>query len=229
MNSILSERLKKSREEKKLTQQQLSDIIAEEYDGNISRTSIARYETGGREPDSHTLTLLSLALNVDVDYLLGKKETKHQEAINEQIRDFMGYLNDIISNDNEVINDTVYKILDDVRSFIGLGLANNTLEQIAHFIYLLQLALSSYYSHPLEKSLTQLEDQLKKTFELSRKMIFKDSIENMVQFVNKYGLESIDESMELILCGYYGSYMDDEDIPVCIKPLIKKYKESKRK
>ena len=60
--------LKKIREAKNLTQQNIADML------NIQRPTYTRYENGEREPDFETVLKLSEILEVSVDYLLGKTD-----------------------------------------------------------------------------------------------------------------------------------------------------------
>lgn len=64
MEQDFSERLKKYRREKALTQQELADIL------QISNKTISRWESGGGYPDVSMLVPLARALNVTVDDLL---------------------------------------------------------------------------------------------------------------------------------------------------------------
>lgn len=57
-------RLKDLRLKKKLTQQQLGDII------HVSKVSISGYERGERSPDTETLKDLANYFEVSIDYLL---------------------------------------------------------------------------------------------------------------------------------------------------------------
>jgi repressor LexA len=60
------DRLKELREERNMTQIELADILC------IRNTSISRYETNEREPDSETLTNIAELFNVSTDYLLNR-------------------------------------------------------------------------------------------------------------------------------------------------------------
>lgn len=62
------DRLKKRREDKELTQQQLGKLI------NVSDATINRYERDLREPGIETIKLLSRVLDCSTDYLLGLAE-----------------------------------------------------------------------------------------------------------------------------------------------------------
>lgn len=69
-----SERLKKSRKEKKLTQKDLAKLVG------ISRSLISDYENQNINPTIRNLTKLANALNVSSDYLLGIELEPTQEA-----------------------------------------------------------------------------------------------------------------------------------------------------
>mgnify|MGYP003370866330 FL=1 len=58
-------RLKELREQKNLTQAQLSKFL------NISASTIGMYEQGRRFPDENLLKHISQYFNVSIDYLLG--------------------------------------------------------------------------------------------------------------------------------------------------------------
>lgn len=64
------ERLKKLRESKKLSQQQLAEKL------NINRSTYARYELGQTQPDFETLEKLADFFEVSTDYLLGRTDEK---------------------------------------------------------------------------------------------------------------------------------------------------------
>lgn len=70
----VSTNLKKLRNEKGITQNELSKAL------NINRATYAHYETGRREPDIQTLKLLAKYFNVSVDYLLGNINDKNSES-----------------------------------------------------------------------------------------------------------------------------------------------------
>lgn len=62
---MFSDRLKELREEKGLTQMQLAEIL------NISKSAIANYESGLREPkDNQLWKKIASYFNVTVDYLM---------------------------------------------------------------------------------------------------------------------------------------------------------------
>lgn len=79
--SNFAERLKFLRENSGLTQQGVADIL------NVSRATIAGYETKGKQPDYEKLTKLAEYFNVSVDYLLGRSNTRNVDVIEEAIKD----------------------------------------------------------------------------------------------------------------------------------------------
>ncbi|WP_100373109.1 helix-turn-helix domain-containing protein [Bacillus sp. FJAT-45037] len=66
---MLHERLKKLRNELKLTQTQLAEKL------DITRGTYAHYEIGKRQPDYETLQKIADFFEVSVDYLLGRTDT----------------------------------------------------------------------------------------------------------------------------------------------------------
>lgn len=67
---MFSERLKKLRMEKGITQKELADRL------HISRSTIAGYESLGKEPDGEKLCALADFFGVSVDYLLGGTDSR---------------------------------------------------------------------------------------------------------------------------------------------------------
>lgn len=67
---MFSERLKRLRMEKGITQKELADRL------HISRSTIAGYESLGKEPDGEKLCALADFFGVSVDYLLGGTDSR---------------------------------------------------------------------------------------------------------------------------------------------------------
>lgn len=70
------ERLKKLREEKKLTQVELGNVF------NISHATINRYEKNLRQPDTNLLKQLSEFFHVTTDYLLNNSDVRNNDMLN---------------------------------------------------------------------------------------------------------------------------------------------------
>lgn len=74
---MFQDKIKELRTTKRMTQQQVADILG------ITRPAYTAYESGKRQPDFDTLQKLAEIYEVSTDYLLGttdKKETKGEEA-----------------------------------------------------------------------------------------------------------------------------------------------------
>ena len=65
MEILLGKRLKELRDERKLTQQQVADLL------KINSVTYLHYEKAQREPPLVLLAQMSRLFNVSVDYLLG--------------------------------------------------------------------------------------------------------------------------------------------------------------
>ena len=63
-------RLKKLRDELKLTQKELAEKV------NLAQKTLSNYENGRREPDQETLIRIAKFFDVSIDYLLGYSDTK---------------------------------------------------------------------------------------------------------------------------------------------------------
>jgi transcriptional regulator with XRE-family HTH domain len=68
---MLSENLKRAREAKGLTQEQLSDLT------HVHRVNIAKYETGMGIPSVASLKAIADALDVSFDWLLDREAKRN--------------------------------------------------------------------------------------------------------------------------------------------------------
>lgn len=68
----LAQRMKQLRKEKKITQEQLAEVIG------MERSSVGKYETG-TIPSPEILSAMSDFFDVSIDYLLGKSEIRKPE------------------------------------------------------------------------------------------------------------------------------------------------------
>ncbi|AEE96927.1 helix-turn-helix domain-containing protein [Mahella australiensis] len=67
---MLYERLVELRKERKMTQEELANVLG------ISRSALSLYETDKRQPDFQTICRLADFFNVSVDYLLGRTDDR---------------------------------------------------------------------------------------------------------------------------------------------------------
>lgn len=71
---MFGKRLKKLREEKELTQNQLGKLV------NLSQQTIGHYEVGRAKPDLETLKMFSEIFNVTIDYLLCRTNNRSEPS-----------------------------------------------------------------------------------------------------------------------------------------------------
>ena len=90
-NKLFAERIKNLRIEKRLTQQELGNIVG------LTSTGISYWESGKAIPNFETMTKLSNYFGVSIDYLTGKGELDNKgmilfrkaEQVNEEDREKM--------------------------------------------------------------------------------------------------------------------------------------------
>ena len=90
--SLFGDRLRALRQEKSITQAELSKIIG------ISKSSINMYERGEREPNFGNLNALADFFNCSVDYLLGRVE--YPELVVKKVPDGGGFIEYAIHKDS---------------------------------------------------------------------------------------------------------------------------------
>ncbi|WP_053070041.1 MULTISPECIES: helix-turn-helix domain-containing protein [Clostridium] len=153
MKSIFSERLKKERIKKGLTQQQLADLVNSQLSDclentklvnekiksvsefKVSRVSISRYETGSREPEIDILYALADALEVQIDYLLGRSE--HKRFDSQIMQDDISWLIEKTDNTNNNSSKLIRNIIDTTFLTIHSYVDDKNIEalQIIHDLY----------------------------------------------------------------------------------------------
>lgn len=97
---MLSKRIKKLREENKMTQKDLGNILG------LSQQTIGHYETNRAQPDYETLNKMANFFDVTIDYLLGrtynKKEEVHSRSDQENILKAISDEPDLLEIWNEI-------------------------------------------------------------------------------------------------------------------------------
>ena len=118
-------RLKKLREQKRLNQTELANLL------KVSNGSISKWERGDRQPDYETLEKIADTFNVTIDYLLGRSDSKQefnesqmnfstpQEALRfilkqEMVADFGGYDLENMSDDE------IMEMADDIADMLKI-------------------------------------------------------------------------------------------------------------
>lgn len=140
MNYQFQENLKNLKIKNNLTQDELADII------NVSRQAISKWERGEGLPDLHNLQLLSKALKVSVDELIGNEKIKpdshthyHHNTKNngfEKTTSSAGnYFKKLIYKANHATNsDQAKEIRKKLLTYGGIGLAVGIILIFAGFI-----------------------------------------------------------------------------------------------
>lgn len=118
---MFSQRLKYLRKEKKLTQNDMAELLG------ITRQGYAKYESGSGEPDIKAIDKLANFFNVTTDYLLGRSDIKNPEKMtnegisNADYEKLTAYQKEvvdfIISRENLFFYDQPQKILDALEEF----------------------------------------------------------------------------------------------------------------
>lgn len=67
----IGERIKDNRIDKRMTQQQLADLL------NLSRPTVAKYEKDVIQPSADILIKIADVFDISLDYLLGRKVNKN--------------------------------------------------------------------------------------------------------------------------------------------------------
>ncbi len=153
MRSALSERLKKERIEKNLTQQQLANLVNEQLellyetdslinndiknisDLKVSRVSISRYENGNREPELDILYALANVLHLQVEYLIGKTDFKYYDS--QIMLDDILYLIEKTDENNNDFSKLIRNIVDTMYLTMHSYVNGNKIEElkIIHDLY----------------------------------------------------------------------------------------------
>ena len=84
MNEKFNENLRKARTEKKLTQQQVADLLG------VAKSTYCQYETGASEPNILRLKKLAKILETNIDSLLGIESPEQLEKDFNRLKDKFG-------------------------------------------------------------------------------------------------------------------------------------------
>ena len=91
MKPLISQRLRAARKAKKLTQEQLANLL------QTTKGTISNYENGHSTPSNEVLVLLSKKLDVMTDYLLGITDIPNVPSLSQAEKDeaeFQAFIND---------------------------------------------------------------------------------------------------------------------------------------
>lgn len=233
LENLFSKRLKEERLLKHYTQQELADIMNDtfyELDKKISRNSITRYENGTRTPDYTTLCAISHALDVDIDYLLGRSDKKRITFINEELSTFIQYINSISEKDNSEINKKLWLLIGNYKNLIKVGIEHELLKTISEIINLVDSTVNFSINTNNHEILINLKKDIDKNLKnlLNKNLIklTRKSTEELIDMIVKNKdyincCEHLSESDIDLLKIYYDD-VNENDIPLVIKELLNK-------
>ena len=109
---IFGIRLKKLRQQRNMTQDELGDI----FDPPLAQSTIGTYERGQRQPSFENLITISKHFDVSTDYLLGLTEeertiTAFKEENPQDLKDFLQQ-NNILFNGAELVEEDKKRMID---------------------------------------------------------------------------------------------------------------------
>ncbi|MFD1203963.1 helix-turn-helix domain-containing protein [Sporosarcina contaminans] len=85
--ATFADKIKKLRNDKKLSMEQLAVEFAKRYDSKISKSSISRWENGQSKPDIDDVSIYADYFNVSLDWLLNIKPNNEIETVAAHIDD----------------------------------------------------------------------------------------------------------------------------------------------
>ena len=129
MDNNIGNNIRKLRTERNLTQRELSDK------SKISLSAINKYERGDRIPKFETIEKLSDALNVQIDYILGRSKLKRMYS--QIMQDDVSILINKTDNGNKEISKLTSGIVDIMYLTINGFIDDNDIESltIIHSLY----------------------------------------------------------------------------------------------
>ncbi|GAB6251589.1 MULTISPECIES: helix-turn-helix domain-containing protein [Bacillus cereus group] len=117
--TILGQRIKDSRKKRGLTQGDLALKIKENMDTEtkVTKTTISNYETGYSSPSNEMLVVISDALKVSVDYLLGRSDDPELNAV--QYTKLRKEFNELIDALEKMPKEKQDMLLDMMKAAVG--------------------------------------------------------------------------------------------------------------
>jgi transcriptional regulator with XRE-family HTH domain len=111
--TALAERLRVLRRERKLTQRAAAGRL------NISRSCLANYETGSRQPDAETLAALARFYNASADYILALSDERNPNLLDKSA--LLRYLEKTKAEELRKLTPAAeYKIMDYVEYILSV-------------------------------------------------------------------------------------------------------------
>lgn len=89
--NVLGERIKQLRKDRKMTQEDLAKVLRDDYNLNVDRVMISKWETGFQIPRIHNIMCIANFFDVSVDFLTRKSSST--KPVNEQLFELFNSLN----------------------------------------------------------------------------------------------------------------------------------------
>lgn len=118
----IGEKLKRIREEKKLTQRELAMKMG------VSASTVGMYEQGRRVPDAEALRRMADALDVSVDALMRDKSETVDEFI-ESMRKSLAAGGDVMFNGEPLSKEDIDAVVEAMKLGAQIALANRRREE----------------------------------------------------------------------------------------------------
>ena len=117
----IGSRIKSLRNERKLTQSELSKVVNKMYGTNISKSMISKWENNKENPSMDHVRSLANFFNCSLDYLIGLDENKVAETQVESLAtsELKKYFDENIDKLSQLPKDDVEKLIKMIDIYLG--------------------------------------------------------------------------------------------------------------
>jgi len=125
MRKLFGKRLKRLREDRELTLQELVDKLKQEFDITVTFGALGNYERGYRIPKLLLLNKLAEFYDVTSDYLMGNTDVKNAKVIQTSVFDENNIKHDIkigIDKNSNLADLSIQEVRDLVLKLKALGI-----------------------------------------------------------------------------------------------------------
>lgn len=119
------DKLKKLRNEKKLSQGQLADELNAKFGSSVNKSMISKWENDKEEPRMESIRNIVSFFNITLDYLIDNNtnDNKSEANIIDIAKDMESFLR-TLENENNVIKFNGAPLNDDVKSTLKVSIEN---------------------------------------------------------------------------------------------------------
>lgn len=219
--SILGNRIKKERENLKLSREDLAKKLG------VSYSAIAMYEQGNREPNNEIILKMCDIFNCSIDYLMGNSEDKTQTSLddiekyykekteillkNKYINEFLNLkLSDfeienlikIITSDDSKITKNYSALLNSLFSLLSINHSEDILNKVKKLIInynqekidLLNEEMNIYKKEKQkneEKMKKEHIDKLHPSISGKKSATLDENLESLINYMDKYNMKEV--------------------------------------